>query len=444
MLRTTQRYRRRKAATATITLALATLASLMLAGCPTRDEPENLALAAEHIAAAQAPRYVTHDHDATHRSPLAIPGNRVELLIDGPETYDAMFDAIAAATDHINLETFILADDAIGQRLADTLAERAAAGVVVNVIYDAVGSLGTDEGFLDDLEARGIQLLAYHPLLETEPMDLANRNHRKVLIIDGRTGFAGGLNFTNAYRFSSDAPVKDKRFGEGWRDTHVRIEGPAIAAMQRAFLRIWQDTAEGRPIPQADYFPELPPAGDQEVLIVTSFGDDDDGSRIVNHYIELIERARERVWITQAYFAPGGDVQDALESAARRGVDVRLLLPRKSDVDITVPAARSYYEDLLSAGVKIYEYQTGVLHAKTAVIDANWSTVGSSNLDAMSIEYNNELNAIVLDTDFADALAAVYEDDLAASRRIRYESWRERNAWERVKQRAARLLQPVL
>lgn len=423
------------------------VAGLLLSACPARDKPEILASTAAQIAAERPPQYVTRESTANgvaHSSPDAISGNQVTLLVDGPETYDAMFDAIAEATDHINLETFILDDDDIGKRLVDALAERAAAGVVVNVIYDAIGSFSTDESFLDNIRERGINLLAFHPMLETEPTDWANRNHRKVLIIDGKVGFAGGINFTNAYRFSSETPDPERRFGEGWRDTHVRIRGPAVAAMQSAFLRIWAETAEGRPIAEATYFPKLEGEGDTEVLIVTAAGDSDDGSRIVDHYLALIERARERVWITQGYFAPGDDVEAALTNAARRGVDVRLLLPKEADVDITVPAARSYYDALLEAGVKIYEYNTGVLHAKTAVIDSNWSTVGSSNLDALSIEFNNELNAVIFDKEFASELAEVFEEDLSEAERIHYSDWQARGTWARIKQGAARLLQPLL
>jgi cardiolipin synthase len=369
------------------------------------------------------------------------PGNAVELLLDGPETFNEMFSAIESAGDHINLETFILTDDVIGRRLATRLIERAQAGVVVNVVYDAIGSNDTDESFFDHLRDYGINLLAYQPLIETQPGDWLNRNHRKVLVIDGKIGFAGGLNFTENYRFSSDSKNGKRDFEKGWRDTHIKIEGPVVADLQREFLSLWTRTTEDEPVTAARYFPDLEKAGDQDVLIVAASGNVDRESAIIQHYTDAIAGAQSRVWITQAYFAPADNIVDCLSKAAARGVDVRLLLPGRSDVDLAVLAARAHYGELLASGVRIFECAGGILHAKTALVDAEWGTVGSSNLDMLSIEFNHELNAIVLDEEFVQQLAGTFLADLERAEEISFAEWDDRNFWTKLKHGVAKFAQ---
>ena len=406
-------------------------------GCVNHPPPEKTTSGIEKIAVEGGETY-----DILARQ-AAIEGNSVELLLDGPATYDAMFDAIAAAEDHINLETFILADDVIGKRLADVLIDRAASGVVVNLIYDSFGSGMTDGDFFDHLEDNGINVLSYRSLFESEPWNLHNRNHRKVLVIDGKIGFTGGLNFTRKYRFSSENPPSEERFGAAWRDTHIRLQGPAVAELQRAFLRNWAAHAE-TPLPAADYFPEVEPAGEKPVLVVVSEGGDGRSSSIFEHYIEAIRSAEERVWIVQAYFIPTDEMLQELKEAADRGVDVRLILPRRTDNGLTVPATRSYYSDLLDHGIRVFEYKRTHLHAKTALIDDHWSTVGSSNLDTLSYLYNDELNAIVIDEDFNDMMAASFVDDMSESDEITPEAWADRGVWPRTKELVARMLKPFL
>ncbi len=408
-----------------------------LSGCMNLEKPENPSPKIEEITATDRTTY-----DIAIRN-AATEGNKVELLLDGPKTYDAMFDAMQQATDHINLETFILADDIIGNRLADLLIERVQAGVVVNVSYDALGSGMTNDSYFERLEQNGINVLAFRPALETPPWDLLNRNHRKVLVIDGAVGFTGGLNFTRKYRFDSESPPPEERFGAAWRDTHVRIEGPAVADMQRAFLRNWAEQSDNAITPAA-YFPEIESAGNQSVLIAVAEGGDTRTSPIFEHYIAAIEEAHKRVWITQAYFIPNDALLDALRAAARRGVDVRLVLPKRTDNGISVPATRSYYSSLLEDGVRIYEYNTSHLHAKTALVDDTWATVGSSNLDMLSYKFNDELNAIMLDETFTHQLAQSFLDDVSESVQITPEDWADRGVWPRVKEVVGRLLQPVL
>ncbi|MBT8131421.1 MAG: cardiolipin synthase [Gammaproteobacteria bacterium] len=410
---------------------------LPLGACLNHQPPEKSTAGVEKIAVEDGASY-----DIVARR-AAIDGNRVELLLDGPATYDAMFDAIATASDHINLETFILADDVIGKRLADLLIDRVADGVVVNLIYDAFGSGMTSDEFFDRLEDNGINVLAYNTVFEGDPLDLLNRNHRKVLVVDGRIGFTGGLNFTRKYRFSSENPPAESRFGAAWRDTHIRIEGPAVAELQRAFLRNWAANAD-QPLAAASYFPQLEPVGQSPVLVEVAEGGDGRASAIFEHYLEAVRAAKERIWIVQAYFIPSEDLLDELVHAANRGVDVRLVLPKRTDNGLTVPATRSYYSRLLENGIRIFEYESSHLHAKTALIDHDWTTVGSSNLDTLSYLYNDELNAFILDQQFNDQLASSFIDDMSESREITEEAWDDRGIWPRTKEIVARFLKPVL
>lgn len=417
---------------------LAAACALLATGCLNQQPAEKPAPDIEKIAITGG------DHYDIIASREPTQDNRVKLLLDGPQTYDSMFEAIAQATDHINLETFILADDVIGERLAAALIERAAAGVVVNVIYDALGSGMTANEFFDKLRDGGINLVAYNPVLDIEIWKVATRTHRKLLIVDGRIGFTGGLNFTNKYRYSSENPPPDERFGEAWRDTHIRIEGPAVAELQRAFMRTWVENADGEDLVAANYFPEIEPAGDDTVLVVVAEGGDAEPSPIFEHYVAAVRAAKQRVWITQAYFIPSEDLLDALTDAARRGVDVRLILPKRTDNGLTIPATRSYYTRLLEAGARVFEYNHTHLHAKTALIDDTWSTVGSSNLDTLSYLYNHELNAIMLDEDFNAELASSFEDDMTESLEITPEQWASRGLWPRAKELFARMLKPIL
>lgn len=417
-------------------IALIAAAIGLSSGCVNQQPPENPAPVIEKIAVNGS------DYEIAARSE-ASDSNRVKLLLDGPETFNEMFDAIAAATDHVNLETFILADDTIGNRLADALIERAQAGIIVNVIYDALGSGMTSAEFFDRVREGGVNLLEYNPVLDEKPWDVSTRNHRKVLVIDGKTGFTGGLNFTDNYRYSSDNPPPGSD-GEAWRDTHIRIDGPAVSELQRAFLRTWVQHADEVRIEKADYFPDIEPAGDQSILVVTAEGGDQQASPIFEHYIQAVRDAEQRVWVVQAYFIPSDELLDELAAAARRGVDVRLILPRRTDNGLTVPATRSYYSRLLEAGVRIYEYVNTHLHAKTALVDDGWATVGSSNLDMLSYKFNHELNAIILDQGFNQQLAASFQDDIAESEEITPERWADRGLWSRAKELLARTLKPIL
>jgi cardiolipin synthase len=361
-----------------------------------------------------------------------IAGNRVTLLVDGPETYKAMFDAIERAKDHIYLETFILADDEMGQRLADMLLERQAAGVEVKIIYDAVGSSLTSPKYFDGLRAGGVSVHEFHPV-GIRIWRLTQRDHRKLLIVDGTVAFTGGINFSEVYSSGSSQKVKKQDTKSRWRDTDVRIEGPAVADFQKLFLQIWAE-GEGKGNNEEHDFPPLRDVGHELVRVIASTGGKDEYS-IYKAYLSAISIARWRIWVTQAYFSPNDQFLSALKDAARRGVDVRILLPGFTDSHFILYTSRAHYTELLESGVKIYEREDRLLHAKTAVIDGLWSTVGSSNLDYLSFLHDDEANATIVGRDFGEQMENLFQLDLSHAQPMELGKWKRRSAWERIKER---------
>lgn len=373
-----------------------------------------------------------------------ISGNKVTLLFDGPATMEAMMSAAHAATETINLETYIFDQDPIGIQFADILIAKAKAGVTVNILYDAVGALGTPREFWDRMREAGITVLAFNPVNPTArkgKWQLNNRDHRKLMVVDGKIAFTGGINISDTYANSSffrsgRRPDPSVQQDVGWRDTHVRIDGPAVAALQWSFIDNWVNQDAGD-LPERDYFPALSPVGDKLVRVLpTSPGRD---SEIYKSFIVAVQEARKAVHITSAYFVPDQQFVDALAGAARRGVDVKLVLPGVTDHGFVAAAGRSFYDELLAAGVKIYELQVAVLHAKTAVIDGVWSTVGSANIDRRSFLHNYELNIVVIDLAFGREMENAFNEDLRASKQVTLEQWRKRPWSKRIREWAARL-----
>ncbi len=379
-------------------------------------------------------------------SPLVV-GNRVTLLQDGPATYKAMFAAIAAARDHVNIESYIFEDGEVGQRFADLLLDRQANGVQVNLIFDSVGALGTDKAFFERLRQAGINVLEFNPvnpLAVRKPWTLNHRDHRKLLVVDGRTAFLGGINISNVYSTGSFArgKARPEMAAAGWRDTDVQIDGPVVSDFQKLFMRTWE-SQKGDPLAAKNYFPTLAPRGKDIVRAIGSTPDDP-YSLIYLTFIAAITHAEQQVSITNAYFVPDPQLLKALIDAAARGVDVRLILPGASDSATVFHAGRSYYDELLAGGVRIYERHGAVLHAKTASIDGVWSVVGSSNLDWRSALDNDEINAVILGRDFARQMQAAFNQDIAAAEEIRLEGWRNRSLLLRLKEQAARLWERLL
>jgi cardiolipin synthase len=374
-------------------------------------------------------------------SPLSV-GNKIVLLENGPRTYAAMLAAIAAARDHINMETYIFEDDADGARFADALIERQRAGVQVNLIRDSVGTLGTRAGFFQRLGDAGIQLLEFNPvnpLSAKAGWDVNQRDHRKLLIVDGQIAFLGGINISSVYSggsFSRSSPPRDKS-DQPWRDTDLQIEGPVVAEFQKLFIATWEKQ-QGAPLAPRRYFPDLHRQGDEIVHAIGS-SPEDPYSLIYATLISAIDNAETEVLLTSAYFAPDPQLLASLRGAVARGVHVRLVLPGSSDSSLVFNAGRSHYDDLLSAGVKIYERRSALLHSKTALIDGVWATVGSTNLDWRSFLHNQEVNAVVLGPGFGAQMRASFDDDVAKSEPVTLQAWRRRTLDLRLKEAFSRL-----
>ena len=378
-------------------------------------------------------------------SPLIV-GNRVTLLKDSSTTYPAMLDAIRGARNNINLETFIFSDDSVGRAFASALIAKRRQGVQVNIIYDSFGSYSTAESLFDSLRANGVRLVAFNPI---DPWNARvrwspdHRDHRKLLVVDGRTAFTGGINISShRFRAFGVSRAEDRNGGPSdWRDTDVEIQGPSVAAFQRLFVTAWS-SQHGLPFDSGGYFPVLHNQGNDIVRVLGSVPEQ--FSVIYVTLISAINNAEKNVYITNAYFAPDAEMLDTLEAAAQRGVDVRLLVPGRTNEPLIGPATRSRYSDLLRAGVRIYEWRGKMLHAKTATIDRVWSTVGSSNLDWWSIARDNEVNAVVLSTGFAERMTLMFRNDIENSEQIDLERWKKRSAMERIDESVARCFQRLL
>jgi cardiolipin synthase len=313
--------------------------------------------------------------------------------------------------------------------------------VEVSVLYDSVGSFATPAEFLERLRAAGIRACEFNPVnpFVARMWRLNHRDHRKIVVVDGRVGFTGGINFHGVYRTGSmpfgsrrDMPTLD----EGWRDTHLAIRGPAVRELQQLFVRSWRKQ-HCPPLPERALFPPLPAAGDRVVAIIGA-SPDAMMNRTYFALLSAIRYAERSVYITAAYFAPDENTITALTGAAARGVDVRLLLPGFTDSWLAFHAGRSHYERLLAGGVRIYERRDALLHAKTAVVDGVWSSIGSSNVDWRSFTHNDEVAAAVLDAEFGAEMDATFFRDLAAADEVRIEAWRERGAGARFAEWFAR------
>jgi cardiolipin synthase len=368
-------------------------------------------------------------------------GNRVDILVNGAATYRAMIEATAQARHHIHMLFYIVQPDDTGRAVRDHLVRRARDGVQVRVIVDGVGSLLLPGDFWDPLRAVGGQVAIYGPvgrLFHLRRRDRVDyRNHRKILVIDGRIGFTGGINVGREYL------GLDPNIGH-WRDTHIRIEGPAVLSLARTFAEDWFEATDALLDDSALYPTPAPDLqGDTAVLIVES-GPDQRWSPLHRLYARAILLARERVWVTSPYFVPDPVIEHALITAALSGVDVRILLPSRSDHLLVTLAARGYYPDLLAAGVKIHEYARGFVHAKTLVVDDWLGTVGSANMDIRSFRLNFELNAFVFGARVTSELASQFEDDLAHAAPVDERTHGDPPYYRRLMLSAARLLSPLL
>ena len=362
----------------------------------------------------------------------------VRLLVDGGATYEALLDAVRGARHHVHLEYYIFAADRTGTALRDALAERARAGVAVRLLLDAVGSGGGPDRFFQPLLDAGGELAWFHPMhfgriWRRTWVNL--RSHRKIVVVDGRVGFTGGINVTDE--------ENEWLRADAYRDLHLRVEGDAVRGLQILFVEDWA-YATG----QRDFIPSvaqsMPPRlhGPIDAQVLGS-GPDSPWESIHRLHVSAIHEAKQRVWLATPYFVPGEAAMMALTSAALGGLDVRVLVPRRSDSRLVTLAARSYYDELLGAGVRVYEYGPRMLHTKALLVDDTLAMVGSANFDSRSFSLNFEVAMLFHDAGIAAALERNFEADLASAPRVRAD--RPRPLWSaRLPEALARLLSPVL
>ena len=368
--------------------------------------------------------------------PGIVGGNRVASFLNGDQIFPAMLDAIRSARRTITFETYIYWSGEIGRAFADALSERARAGVRVHVLLDWLGTGKMDQEILDEMEEAGAELCKYHPLRWYTIGRMNNRTHRKLLVVDGRVGFTGGVGIADNWLGHAQDP-------DHWRDSHFRIEGPAVAQMQATFMDNWMK-CRSLVLHGEDYFPALEPRGDSAAQVFhSSPGEGAESVRLM--YLLSIASARSRILLANSYFVPDSLAVKELVSARRRGVRVEIITPGPHiDTETVRKASRSRWGPLLEAGVEIYEYQPTMFHCKVMVVDDSWVSVGSTNFDNRSFRLNDEANLNVLDPVMAAEQAAIFEDDKRKSRRMTLEGWRRRPMKEKIQERLAGLLRAQL
>jgi cardiolipin synthase len=395
--------------------------------------------------------------EAITGAPLVV-GNRVKLLANGPDTYRAMLADIQAATQYVHMESYIFDDDEAGRAFADAFIAKRRQGVSVALMVDGVGTLGTPDALFKRMRDAGIQVVVFNPVNPAHARagwSPNNRDHRKLLVVDGKVGFLGGINISSVYSSAPSASSgsvpalkgsqPDAKGGADaktapWRDTQIRIEGPAVGEIEHVMQAGWQEQ-HGPALDPREFFPRATPQGNLIVRIIANRPGDKDGYTLYLTLMSAIQSAQHSIHITIAYFVPDPAFVQALDEAAKRGVDVVLVLPGFSDSSLVFHAGRSYYTGLLDAGVKLYERRDALLHAKTAVIDGVWSTVGSSNMDWRSFALNYELNAVVLGAEFGAQMETLFAQDVAQSTRIDSAAWADRSVHDRFMESFARLFE---
>ena len=368
--------------------------------------------------------------------PQIVPGNRATALQNGEEIFPAMLEAIRGARKTIDFETYIYWSGAIGQEFADALAERARAGVKIHILLDWLGAKKISNAYVQAMKAAGVEVEVYRPLHWYSPFRINHRTHRKLLIVDGKIGFTGGAGIADIWQGAGDSP-------NHWRDSHFRLEGPAVAQMQAAFMDNWLKT-KAEVLHGKDYFPELKKAGDDLAQVFQS--SPREGSESVElMYLLSIAAAKKNIRLGAAYFVPHKVSIEALLSARKRGVEVEIIVPGNySDVKLVRHASRSSWGRLLQAGVRIYEFGPTMYHCKVMIVDDVWVSVGSANFDARSFRLNDEANLNIFSRPFAAQQIATFEMDKAQSTEVKFEKWRRRSNWKRFKETFANLFRPQL
>lgn len=368
--------------------------------------------------------------------PTLVEGNEARALVNGREIFPEMLKAIRAAQKTITFEMYIFAQGEVGEAFTQAFEERARAGVKIHFLYDAIGSEKIDKKYLERLEAAGVEIAAYNPVRWYTLAQMNNRTHRKLMVVDGRVGFTGGAGIQDQWQGDAESP-------ERWRDTHFRLEGPAAAQMQAAFMENWIETT-GEVLHGEAYFPRLEPAGRQLAqVVVSSPGGGGESMQLL--YLLSIAAAEKSVLLANAYFVPDNVEIKTLAATARRGVKVQVIVPGPIiDNKFVRRASRASWGELLRAGVEIYEYQPTMYHCKVMVVDGLWVSVGSTNFDSRSFSVNDEANLNVLDPGFAREQERIFAEDLKRSRRITLEQWRSRPWSEKLWEHTMGLLSSQL
>jgi len=368
--------------------------------------------------------------------PPLLDGNRVTTLLNGDQIFPSMLNAINGAQRTIDFETYIYWSGEIGKRFAEALAAKSRAGVKVNVLVDWLGSQKMDSDSIETMKQAGVDFRQYRPLRWYSLGRVNNRTHRKLLVVDGMVGFTGGVGIADNWTGNAQDP-------DHWRDNHYRLEGPAVAQMQAAFMDNWTKVS-GAVLHGDPFFPEQNPAGPMFAQVFQSSSQG--GSESVHlMYLLSIAAATKTIDLAMAYFVPDQITSEALVSAMKRGVKVRLILPGKhTDTHFVRNASRASWGPLLEAGALIHEYEPTMYHVKLLIVDGLWSSVGSTNFDARSFRLNDEANLNVYDADFARLQFETFEADLKRARRITHEQWEARPWQEKLKERAAGLFSSQL
>jgi len=365
-----------------------------------------------------------------------VSGNDVQFYHEGRSAFEAVMAAVRSATHHVHLEFFIFRDDHLGRRVLDLLAQKAKQGVEVRLLTDGIGARRFRPAQAQGLVDAGGKLASFLPVsLLRRRVQINLRNHRKIVIVDGRVAFTGGLNVGDEY--VSDSP----RFGY-WRDTFLRLEGPAVVPLHRVFVEDW-DFATGESLKGSGYFPPQPHVGDAVAQVIAS-GPDQEHWSIREVFFASMLRARKRLWVTTPYYVPDQAVRNAMALAALSGVDVRLIIPKFPDHWITFFAGRYYLPELLAAGVKVYQYSRGFVHAKVLLVDGRWGSVGTANIDNRSLLLNFEVSCLFHSTREIARLETQFQEDLADSVRLDPKVFAARSFAGRLLENVCRLFAPVL